>query len=260
MKNMMKKILSLGLALTMAASLAACSGGKEKTWEEELGTAGKLRVGISPDYPPYESYDNNGNIVGFDADMAQAIADYMGVELELVPMEFDTIISAVSAGTIDLGLSCFSYTEKRAESVLFSQTYLTSAQACMTSTSFGIDSMEKLSGGTVGAGSGTTGYDVAMELAEQYGYTAQTGEIAVMAESLKAGALQGIITEKCVVDSYIAANPGTFQCIADDLTVEEIKAISNLNNKALMDKINEAIASIQGDEEAYNELVLHWFG
>ena len=248
---MKKKILALGLALSMAVSLAACSNtAEEKTWDEELGTAGKIRVGMATDYPPYESYDANGNVIGFDADMARLIADYMGVELEIVPMEFDTIISAVSAGTIDLGLSCFSYDEKRAQSVLFSDTYMTSAQACMTSTAYGIDSMEDLQGGVVGAGSGTTGLDVANELAETYGYTAQTGEIAVMAESLKAGALQGVITELCVVQS--------FQMIADDLSTEEIKAIGNLENTALMEKVNEAIADIMA-RDSYNDLVLGWF-
>lgn len=258
----MKKYLVILLALIMVLSLSACggSGSTDEDWESQLGQRGKLRVGMATDYPPYETSDSDGNVIGFDADMAQLIADQLGVELEIVPMDFDTIISAVAARTIDMGISCFSYNEERAKSVLFTDTYMTSAQACFSSTKYGIDSMEALKGGLVGAGNGTTGMDVAEELKDTYGYTTQAGEIAVMTEAVKSGAMQAIITEKCVADSYINSDPASYQMLADDLTVEEIKAITALDNNALLDKVNEAIASIMADEENYNELVLKWFG
>ncbi|MBO5556332.1 MAG: amino acid ABC transporter substrate-binding protein [Oscillospiraceae bacterium] len=259
---MKKRIIAMLLVLTMAVALAACgssTANTEKTWKDELGTAGKLRVGMAADYPPYESYDAKGNVVGFDADMAKIIADGLGVELEIVPMEFDTIISAVSAGTVDMGISCFSYNEERAKSVLFSDTYMTSAQACFSSTAYGIDSMEALAGGIVGAGNGTTGYDVAEALKDQYGFTPQVGEIAVMTESLRSGAMQAIITELCVAQSYIDANPGEYQMLADDLSVEEIKAITNLKNTELNAKVNEIIAATMA-EDSYNDLIVSWFG
>ena len=82
-------------------SLAACGSSQsaEKTWEDELGTAGLLRVGIATDYPPYESYDADGNVVGLDADIAQLIADKLGVKLEIVPMSFDTCCIYSQPGT-----------------------------------------------------------------------------------------------------------------------------------------------------------------
>ncbi|MDO4489348.1 MAG: transporter substrate-binding domain-containing protein [Eubacteriales bacterium] len=258
----MKKLLAMVLAMVMVMCMAACGNAKsaEATWESQLGKKGVLRVGMAADYPPYESYDANGNVVGFDADMAKKIADYMGVELEIVPMDFDTIITAVAAKTIDAGISCFSYNEERAKSVLFTNTYMTSAQACYASTQYGINSMEDLKGGIVGAGNGTTGMDVANELSETYGYTTQAGENAIMAEALKAGAIQGVITEKCVADSYIASDSAAFKMIKDDLTVEEIKGITALGNDALLNKLNEAIAAIMKDEAKYNQLIIDWFG
>ena len=257
---MAKKLTALLLALCMIFTLAACSGGSssDETWESELGTAGKLRVGMAADYPPYESYDAQGNVVGLDADIAAMIAEELGVELEIVPMEFDTIISAVTAGTVDMGISCFSYTEERAKSVLFTETYMTSAQCCFASTEYGINTLEDLNGGLVGAGNGTTGMEVAEAMAPEYGFSTQAGEIAVMSESLKNGAMQAIITEQCVADSYIAANPGKFQMVAEDLTVEEIKAITNLNNTKLQEKVNEIIKSFVASD-AYSELVVKWF-
>ena len=265
----MKKLLALLLCLAMVFTFAACGStttddaadetATEASWQDELGTQGLLRVGMAADYPPFESFDADGNVVGFDADMAQLIADKLGLELEIVRMDFETIVSAVAAGTVDVGISCFSYTDERAESVLFTDTYMTSSQACFGSTQYGINTMEDLAGGLVGAGNGTTGMDVAKELAEVYGYETSVGEIAVMAEALNAGAMQGVITEQCVAESYINENPGEFQMIAEDLTVEEIKAITNLNAPNLNAAINGAINEIQADEESYDALIVSWF-
>lgn len=257
---MKKRIVSLMLVLCMMAALTACgSTQKADSWEAQLGTSGKLRVGMAADYPPFENYDGNGNVVGLDADVAALIAEDMGLELEIVQMDFETIISAVTSGTVDLGISCFSYNEKRAKSVLFSDTYMTSSQTCIASTQYGIDSLEKLAGGVVGAGSGTTGMDVNLELAEKYGWEARTGEIAIMTEALRSGAMQGVITEQCVAKSYMDANPGDFQIVADDLTVEEIKAVANLGNDALMERVNQSIAKLS-ENGTLDELVVKWFG
>lgn len=255
----MKKLIALALTFCMIFTLAACSSGSSETWEDELGTKGKLRVGMAADYPPYESYDAQGNVVGFDADIAAYIAEKLGVELEIVPMDFDTIISAVTAGTVDMGISCFSYTEERAQSVLFTETYMTSAQACFASTEYGINSMEDLAGGLVGAGNGTTGMEVAEELSSQYGYSTQPGEIAVMSESVKAGAMQAIITEQCVANSYINANPGKFQMIEEALTEEEIKAITNKSNEKLLEEVNKIITDFTSSPD-YDQMVIDWFG
>ena len=232
----MKKVVAFILALVMMLSLAACGSSQsaEKTWEDELGTAGLLRVGIATDYPPYESYDADGNVVGLDADIAQLIADKLGVKLELVPMSFDTIVSAVAAGTVDMGISCFSYNEERAKSVLFSNTYMTSAQACFTSTKYGVDTMEDLKDGVV-------------------------GEIAVITEAIRSGAVKGCITELCVAQSVSDNNPGEFQIIADNLSEEQIKAVANLNSTKLIEEVNKIIDEFTASDD-YSALVVKWFG
>ena len=232
----MKKFVAFILALVMMLSLAACGSSQsaEKTWEDELGTAGLLRVGIATDYPPYESYDADGNVVGLDADIAQLIADKLGVKLELVPMSFDTIVSAVAAGTVDMGISCFSYNEERAKSVLFSNTYMTSAQACFTSTKYGVDTMEDLKDGVV-------------------------GEIAVITEAIRSGAVKGCITELCVAQSVSDNNPGEFQIIADNLSEEQIKAVANLNSTKLIEEVNKIIDEFTASDD-YSALVVKWFG
>ncbi len=255
----MKKWIACLLALVLALSFTACKSTVEETWEDQLGTKGKIRIGISPDYAPYEIYDEGGNIVGFDPAMAQYLAEYLGVEAEFVPMDFEAIISAVSLGTIDIGISCFSYKEDRAGSVLFSDTYLTSAQAFFASTQYGVASLSDCAGKVVGAAVGTTGMDCAQGLQEEYGYTeVRGGQVPVLAEQLRVGAIAAVCAEQSVCEAYAKNNPDDFVVITDALTHEEIKCIVNLNNATLLSKINEAIAAFMAEPD-YAALIVEWF-
>ena len=86
---MAKKLTALLLALCMIVGLAACGSSSSDiaTWEDELGTAGKLRVGMAADYPPYESYDAAGNVVGLDADIAAMSEEELKQQAELLELE-----------------------------------------------------------------------------------------------------------------------------------------------------------------------------
>ena len=102
----MKKILCIVLALIMVLSLCAC-GGKD---EEGLTiTEGVLTVATSPDYAPYEFYaldaEGNPTLAGFDMALAQYIADYLGLELEVVPMNFNGILGEMATGNADLAIA-----------------------------------------------------------------------------------------------------------------------------------------------------------
>ena len=155
----MKKFLALILTLAMALSVTACGGsddtaddtadgegsGTEETadyasmTDDELKAAittvegGKLTVATSPDFAPYEFYaiDENGDpqLAGFDMDLAQYIADYLGLSLEIVPMDFDGTIMELQNGNVDLGMAGYSPDPKRADSMDFSDIYITGGQS-----------------------------------------------------------------------------------------------------------------------------------
>ncbi|MBR6801389.1 MAG: amino acid ABC transporter substrate-binding protein [Eubacteriaceae bacterium] len=259
----MKKILAICLAVAMTLVCFTGCGNKEAaTWEDQLGTAGKIRVGTSADYPPFNYYvvDASGNVTtevgGFDIEVANYISEYTGMEVEIVPMAFETIISAVNAGTIDLGIACFSYREDR--DVLFSDTYYTSCQAVMVSSTGDIKTLEDLSGKVILAGDATTGMYYAEELCNTYGCEVRSGEILPMVESLKAHACAAIVTEECVATSYMNANPGLFEIINQG-AAEEIKVIAKNGNELLMEKVNEAVKSFI-ESENYDKLVEDYFG
>ncbi len=171
---MKKKFLALGLAVTMAASLAGCGGsgqsetsaattaatesakaedtGAESKADEgskeesennsEAGadlqtvTPGKLTIATSPDFAPYEFYaigeDGTPTLAGFDMALAQYIADDLGLELEIVTVDFDGVLSELQTKSVDLGMAGLSPDPKRESIMAFSDLYYIGGQSLVT--------------------------------------------------------------------------------------------------------------------------------
>ena len=111
----MKELVSVVLATTMMIGVAGCSsttsGSTDKL--EQIKEAGKIVLGTSPDFPPSEFYilDENGEkqIVGSDISLAQAIADEIGVELEIKATDFNGVLANVQSGSVDMAISGFAH-------------------------------------------------------------------------------------------------------------------------------------------------------
>ena len=161
---MRKRMLSAAMAGMMVVSMTACGGSKqaettaaateaettaaesaaeESSAEEtkaaadiETVTPGKLTVATSPDFAPYEFYaigeDGTPKLAGFDMDLAQYIADKMGLELEVVPMDFDGVLSELSQKNVDLGMAGLSPDPARADAMEFSDLYYKGGQSFVT--------------------------------------------------------------------------------------------------------------------------------
>lgn len=152
----MKKLFTLLLALLLitGCSSASTKESKLKTIKEK----GEIVVAISPDYAPYEFMDatkeGQDRYVGADVELAKYIADKLGVKLVIKPLEFKDIAGAVSMGKYDIGISGFTYSEERAEQVVFSKTYDTTESTCQgflidQSTNDQYKSLEDFKGKTV---------------------------------------------------------------------------------------------------------------
>ncbi len=132
MKAGLKKLLALGLVAVLAAGLVGCgnkssdNSGGNQTALEQIKKNKKLVVATSPDYPPFEfmvSENGKSKIVGADIDLAQKIADKLGVELELKAMDFDALLPALQAGKVDVVITGMTPNEKRKKAVDFSDIY-----------------------------------------------------------------------------------------------------------------------------------------
>ncbi len=144
----MKKFLALALALVMALSLVACSKPAEPAPAPEADpapaepklttvTEGKLTVATSPDFAPYEFYvvpeSGEPQLAGFDMALAQYIADYLGLELEVVPMDFDGVLMELANKSVDLGMAGLSPDPEREGAMDFSDIYYEGGQSFWTS-------------------------------------------------------------------------------------------------------------------------------
>ncbi len=257
----MNKFMKAGAAMLMACSVfAGCSNGSA---DKDSGTAdaGKeeakeILVGISPDYPPYESKEGE-DIVGFDADMADWVFKYLqdngdNYTFRFKEMSFDTIVSAIQADQIDLGISGFTYDEERAQNVAFSEPYAKSSQVVVVTSEADIASADDLNGKKVGAQLGSTGENAAndVEGANVQTYT----DVKVEMEALKSGALDACVVDEAVAKNYV--DNGDYK-IVDTLLDEEVYIIANKENSELLEKINTAIKAFK-DSDDYETLKEKW--
>jgi polar amino acid transport system substrate-binding protein len=145
----MNRLLIALLVVSLTLGLAACG----------TPSAGDtLKVGTSPDYPPFESVDADGNYVGFDIELTNEVAARMGVTVEWVDMPFDSLIAAVQEGKIDMAVSAFNYSEERDQMIDFTDAYYTSEDAFTVAEGFSgsIVNPEDVAAFKVGVQTGTT--------------------------------------------------------------------------------------------------------
>ena len=265
----MKKFLALLMTMAMVLSLAACGGSKEEApaqtnepadAEEPAEpaittvTEGKLTVATSPDFAPYEFYaiDESGNaqLAGFDMALAQYIADYLGLELEVVPMDFDGVLAEVTAGNVDLGMAGLSPDPDRMEAMDFSDIYYQGGQSLVVvqENKDKWASLEELNDPslTIGAQLGSIQYDLAEENTPDADIV-QLAKVTDVVSELLGGKLDAGYIETVVAESYAKNYPDLY--IAFDVPYEvEGSAVGVVKgNEALLAGVNEAIAAALAD-------------
>ena len=165
----MKKLISLLLmSILMVGILAACGTGGEEA--ENAGDSNKkvLKMATSADYAPFEYIDTkgSGDFMGIDIEIANAITEKLGYELEIQDMDFSGLISTLQSGQADFVMAAMSATEDRKASVDFSDVYYTSKHVVVSKKDSGFQSVEDLAGLKVGAQLGSIQEEKAKELSE----------------------------------------------------------------------------------------------
>ncbi len=244
MKNL-KKIAALLLALVMVFAFAACGGEEEKSLTVEEG---KLIMGTNAYFQPYEYYDGD-KIVGIDAEIAAAIAEKLGLELEIKDMAFDSIITAVNAGDVDMGLAGMTVTEDRLKEVDFSISYANGVQAIIVKDGSKITKVDDLyaegAAYKVGVQLGTTGDiystdDFGKDLVTSY----TTGNEAVNA--LLKGDVDCVIIDNEPAKAFVANNEG-LKILETSYADEDYAACVKKGNKELLEKLDKAINELIED-------------
>ena len=152
----MKKILSLILVAVMLLSVLSFTGcGKDGKTLAEVKKAGKLTVATSPDFPPFESLEGD-KVVGIEVDIMNLIAKELGVELEIVQMDFDAVLMGIQSAKYDCGMSGITASEERKENMLFTTPYYNAAQVIVVKEGSAIKGKADLTGKKVSVQTGTT--------------------------------------------------------------------------------------------------------
>lgn len=273
----MKKLAAVFLAGIMCASLAACGSSAaddaastdtqtaaEETAEEtaddaaaadtegETAEAGEvttvteeiLTMGTNAAFPPYEYYEGD-TVVGIDAEIAQAIAEKLGLTLEIVDMDFNSIITAVQSGKVDVGIAGMTVDPERLENVDFTDSYATGVQVVIVTEDSDIASVDDLEGKLIGTQEGTTGWSYC---SEDYGddmvipYT--NGATAVQA--LLDGKVDCVVIDQQPALSFVEANEG-LKILETEYAVEDYAIAVSKDNTALRDAINTALNELIED-------------
>ena len=214
-KGIIKKIALTGLISMMAFGFVGCGNNAEKAENNNvlnsIKESGKLVVGLSADYAPYEFHvieDGQDKIVGFDVSLAEEIADELDVELEIKEMDFDALITALPAGKIDLIISGMNPTEKRKKAVDFSEIYYTANHGILVKAE-DVDKytdFSDLDGLKVGAQLGSTQAELASTLIKDANLQLLSNVNNLILE-LKSGKVDAVVMEVGVAQMAVKNNP-----------------------------------------------------
>ena len=263
----MKKFSIAMLSMVLAGSLllSGCGGNTDTQQKEDSNTdaaatdstdtadGGVLRMGTNATFPPYEFTDENGEVAGIDAEIAAAVAEKLGMELDITDMAFESLIPALQAGTIDIVLAGMTVDPERADQVNFTDSYATGVQVVIVPENSDIAPVEQedgslavdLTGKTIGVQTGTTGDlyctdDYGQENVKQF----DNGPLAVAA--LVNGQIDCVVIDQEPAKNYVAANEG-LKILDTAYANEDYAAAISKDNTELLEQVNAAMQELKDD-------------
>lgn len=294
----MKKLFTILLAVTMIFALVACNNDAKEATETEpaetpvteveeteeteeteepaetagenkldqIKSTGKLIVGTSADYPPYDFHaivDGEDKIVGFDMEFARAIAEEWGVELEIQDMDFAAVLAGVQTGMVDLGIAGINPNPERAETMDFSDIYFESSYCILVreEDKDNYKTEEDLNGKSIGVQTGTVQEGFVAENVEA-GNVVSLGKVTDLVMQLQSNMIDVIVVEVPVADAYAKNNEGIVavpEVDFSDFGIEGGSVVVAAKGQAkLVEAVNEVIAKLQSEgkfEQWYAEAV-----
>ncbi len=243
MKKITKIVLVVMALVLVMGCFASCQTNKDDS---------KLVMATNAAFPPYEYKADDGSYAGIDVELAGEIAKKLDKELEIMDVEFGSIVGGVQTGKFDIGVAGMTVTDERLEKVNFSESYATGVQVVIVKEDSAIKTVDDIAtlGSTIGVQQDTTGHIYASDKPENGGY----GEDKVTSYKTGADAVQALISGKvdCVIidnepaKSFVAANEG-LKILDTEYVTEDYAIAVAKENTELLEKVNTAIAELKAD-------------
>ena len=237
---------SASTASSVASSAASSEAASTNAAAGELTTveAGKLTMATNAAFPPYEMTTDAGEFEGIDIETAQAIADKLGLELQIDDMDFDAALLSVQQGKADIVMAGVTVTDERKAVMDFSDSYATGIQSIIVPEGSDIASPDDLAGKKIGTQRGTTGYIYCSDdFGDENVVAYDDGLTAVQA--LNNGQVDAVVIDNAPAQEFIAANPGLK--ILDTSYAEEDYAIGMAKGSSLEAAVNAALEELKAD-------------
>lgn len=252
----MKKIVITVLILCLALCLCACGGDNGGSKASNLATieAGKLTISTSPDFPPFESTDDSGNVVGIEMDIMKLICEKLGLELQIDTMDFDSALLAAQNGASDAVVSGVTVKDDRKLIFDFTDSYTTITQAIVSKEGSGI-TMDNLGDYTIGVQSGTTGQEFTEE---DFGvdHVVAYDTYSLVFQALMNDQIDCIVMDDAVAKAYIAQNPGLTMSNTT-YAPEEYAFGFHKGNEELVEAVNAALKELV-DDGTVQKIIDQW--
>ncbi|MDX2968296.1 ABC transporter substrate-binding protein [Kribbella solani] len=257
--------------LALALTLTACGGGsgsssgsedKAKAAGITLVKPGKLTICTHLPYKPFQ-YKDGTKVVGFDVDLLDLVAKDLGVEQDVVNIEWSQVTSgaAFQAKKCDMGMGAMTITPERQAAISITDPYMDATQVLMTKKDSGIKSLADLKGKKLGAQADTTGKKYADANAAANGYTViPFNDLALQENNVKSGRVDAAINDNGVLYDFVKANDD-MAVVAEFHTGEQygFGALKDGSGPKLVAKFNELLTKARSDGK-YNEIYKKWFG
>ena len=266
------KILALSMAAALSLGLlAGCGGGtasqpstqpseaQESTTPDDSNTEatlttveeGKLIMSTNAQFPPYEMVADDGSCEGIDVEVAQAIADKLGLELEIDDMDFDAALLAAQNGKSDMVMAGVTVNEERLQVMDFSDSYANGVQVVIVTEDSDIATVDDLANADkIGTQRGTTGYIYCSDTPENGGYgedhVTAYDDGATAVQALLNGQVDAVVIDNAPAQEYVKANPG-LKILDTEFANEEYAIGVAKGNESLLNAINGALAELEAD-------------
>ena len=267
----MKKILAMAMAVVMALGLSACGGNNSAASSSAAGsvsgsasgsasngdaafttvTPGKLTMSTNASFPPYEMVADDGSFEGIDVEVAGAIAEKLGLELQVDDMGFDAALQAAQTGKSDMVMAGVTITEERQAVMDFSNSYANGVQVVIVKEDSPIQTVDDLANANmIGCQMGTTGYIYCSDTVENGGFgedhVTPYDDGAAAVQALMNGQVDAVVIDNMPAQEYVAANPG-LKILDGEFTNEDYAIGVAKGNTALLDAINGALEELTAD-------------